>query len=44
MMTQSIEPTGVAKVEQFEAIVSRAAERKGGEEALASLIYKPCHK
>jgi len=41
MNNKSVEPTGEAKVEQFEAIISRAAERKGGEEALASLVYQP---
>jgi 3-methyladenine DNA glycosylase Tag len=41
MSAHIVEQTGEAKVEQFEVIISRAAERKGGEEALASLIYQP---
>lgn len=40
-MNKTIEPTGLAKVEHFEAIISRAAERKGGEEALESLVSLP---
>lgn len=43
-MNNIVEPTGDAKVEHFEAIISRAAERKGGEEALASLVYQPLSK
>lgn len=43
-MNNTVEPTGDAKVEHFEAIISRAAERKGGEEALASLVYQPLPK
>lgn len=41
MTNKILEQTGDAKVEHFEAIITRAAERKGGEAALASLIYQP---
>ncbi|MCG7532841.1 DNA-3-methyladenine glycosylase I [Psychrobium sp. MM17-31] len=43
-MNNIVEPTGDAKVEHFEAIISRAVERKGGEDALASLVYQPLPK